>query len=210
MKTDVPLFADTFVRIGFNDVVCPRCDNGKCKGGKRDGQSCTANGRANVVGSNPPEYSLSTDCLPEGSPAGTLTIDLPLTTETSESLPGPKPCAAAVGQAQDDKCESGTCTVDCSATLPPKGGINQLCCSNRPTLPCFPTKNGGKIQRVGTRAPLTPAWPEPTYPKTSEGSKFAGVFCEASTRDATVDGIAGLPGPGAIILPATQTLTASQ
>ena len=211
MQTDVPLFADTFVRLGLTDLVCPRCDNGRCKGGKRDGQSCTPNGRANVLGSSPAEYSLSTDCLPEGQPAGTLTITLPLTTESSESLPGPKPCAAAVGQRLDDSCPSnGACTVDCSATPAAKGGINQFCCATDPNRPCHPTKSGGKIQRQGARAPLTPAWPDPTYPKTSEGSKFAGVFCEAATTDATVDNLAGLPGPGAIILPAAQTLTASQ
>ena len=97
-----------------------------------------------------------------------------------------------------------------SATPAAKGGINQFCCATDPNRPCHPTKSGGKIQRQGARAPLTPAWPDPTYPKTSEGSKFAGVFCEAATTDATVDNLAGLPGPGAIILPAAQTLTASQ
>ena len=47
-----------------------------------------------------------------------------------------------------------------------------------------------------------PAWSgDPTtYPKTTTG-KLAATFCEAATESIAVNGVAGLPGPGALILP---------
>jgi len=209
LQSTVNLLADTYVRLGKNDLVCPRCDIGRCVGGKRDGQPCTVNGTATVLGSGPPEYNLSTDCLPEGEPASSLPIDLPLTTGIATSPPGPVPCASAVGQRFDDSCASdATCIPTCSSEIAPKGGINQTCCSTDPNLPCFPTKSGGSIVRTGTPAPPTPAWPGPTWPKTSEGSRLVATFCVPRTGDSAVDGTYGLPGPGAIILPVTQSVSA--
>jgi len=211
MQSTVKLSAETYVRLGKADLVCPRCNNGKCVGGRRDGQSCTVNGTSRVAASSPPEYNLSTDCPPEGEPSARLVIDLPLTTETHTSPPGPKPCAD-VGQRTDDTCPAGsTCTNACPSEVDAgRGGLHQTCCSAPPNSPCFPTKSGGSIVRTGIRAPVTPAWPDPTYPKTSEGSKLVATFCIPTTRDPTVDGSSGLPGPGALILPATQTVTASE
>ncbi|MCW5890697.1 MAG: hypothetical protein KIT14_09105 [bacterium] len=195
--------------------VCPRCSGngtigstGTCQSGRSQGQPCTVNGLTSVVGSRGDQnYQLSSDCLPSGQPAGVLVIDLPLTTGESRKE-GSKPCP---GQTIDDSC-SGSCTVDCSSTPAPKGGINQTCCSNNPILPCFPTApdSAGFIVRTGNPVPVAPAFPDTTSPKTSEGAVLAAVFCEARTTDATVDNLTGLPGPGAILLPVIQTMTLSQ
>lgn len=210
----VNLLSDVYV-VQPLDSVCPRCSGdgtigstGTCNRGRNQGQPCTVNGLVNVVGSNPGFYQLSSDCLPDGRPAGTLTIDLPLTTGVSRK-DGSNPCP---GQTKDDECGGGTCTIDCSATPAPKGGINQTCCSNNQTLPCFPsaTDSGSAIVRTGNPSPLTPAFPDPSSPKTSSGGKMVAVFCEARTTDASVDILTGLPGPGAIILPVEQTLTLSE
>ncbi len=208
ISAPVNLLTDVYVRLGKLDLVCPRCDGGKCKGGKNDGAPCTVTGTVSVVGSQPTQYNLSSSCLPEGTPTGTLDIALPLQTATATSAPGRCP-----GQTADDACPSnGVCNVDCSATTPALGGINQLCCSAGNALPCFPTANAGTYTRTGSPLPVTPAWPDPTYPKSSNGgaARLVATFCVPATRDATVDGLSGLPGPGAIIVPVMETVTAQQ
>jgi hypothetical protein len=197
--------------------VCPRCSGngtigstGTCQSGRNQGKACTVNGLTTVVGgTGDANYQLSGDCPPAGQPAGTLIINLPLTTGESTKT-GPKACP---GQTIEDSCAgAGVCNVDCSALPAPKGGINQTCCSNNTQLPCFPTAPGtaGVIVRTGIPVPVLPAFPDTSSPKTASGAKLAAVFCEARTTDATVDGITGLPGPGAILLPVEQTLTLSQ
>lgn len=214
-EASVNLFSDVFV-LQPAGAVCPRCtgdgtigSTGTCQGGRNNGKACTVNGLVTVVGSNgDPNYQLSSDCTPEGQPAGTLTIDLPLTTGEARK-DGSKPCP---NQKSDDACAgAGTCTVDCAATPAAKGGINQTCCSNNPILPCFPTAPdaAGSIVRTGIPVPVSPAFPDTSSPKTASGAKMAATFCEAATTDSTVDILTGLPGPGAIILPVEQTLTVS-
>lgn len=212
---NVNLNSRVFVLQPANQV-CPRCNGdgtigstGTCQGGRNQGQPCTVNGLTTVVGSaGDLNYQLSSDCPPSGQPAGVLVIDMPLTTGEARK-DGSKPCP---GQTSDDACGAGVCNVDCAATPAAKGGINQTCCSNNPILPCFPTAPdaSGSIVRTGNPVPVLPAFPDTTSPKTATGASLAAVFCEARTTDATVDILTGLPGPGAIILPVTQTLTLSQ
>jgi hypothetical protein len=218
LSGQVNLLSDVHVQTPLTDV-CPRCNgaglgqSGTCTSGARQGQACVVDGTSNVVGSaGNTLYNLSTQCPPEpGRRAATLTIGLPLTTATSTSLAQSKPCQ---GQTVDDACGgAGTCTVDCSATVPAKGGINQTCCSNNPVQPCFPTAADsppGQIIREGTPVAPLPLWPDPTYPKTVEGGRAAAVFCEAATGDSTVDILTGLPGPGALLLPYTTTVIAQE
>jgi hypothetical protein len=160
---------------------------------------------ANATGNK--RYTLSPDCPPSGTAVGTLSIELGLTTGTS-TLSGSRPCP---GQTQDVSPNCGTCNSACTgsacATMTTggqcvdiKGGLSQTCCANNPQLPCFPTANGGEIVRTGSAAPPTPAFPDPTYPKTTDVTLVA-AFCERSTGSSTVDTVTGLPGPGAIILP---------
>ena len=54
--------------------------------------------------------------------------------------------------------------------------------------------------RTGLPGAPLPAWPEPTYPKTAR-AVLAGTFCEPVSGTITVDTLAGLPGPGASLLP---------
>jgi hypothetical protein len=81
-----------------------------------------------------------------------------------------------------------------------KGGISQNCCTGNTAIPCSPDP----IVRAGTAAPPTPAFPDPTFPKTGNVT-LAGSFCEASAGSPLVDTVAGLPGPGAILLPMAAT-----
>jgi hypothetical protein len=142
------------------------------------------------------------------------------------------PCVKQAGeptglQPEPDLCPAGgTCTATCTGLacetrdfdyatgaevcVDSKGGVSQLCCSNATNLSCFPTRPGsaGRIERTGRPLVPQPAWPDPTYPKRTEctpGSCLVQVatFCEAATGGNSVDGIAGLPGPGALVLPVT-------
>jgi hypothetical protein len=105
-----------------------------------------------------------------------------------------------VGQTQDDACGAGTCTAACTGNaciaktadgqcIDPKGGISQVCCSNNTSVPCFPTRNGGTIERSGKRA------------TDGQSGALAATFCIAPTQSTTVNITSGLPGPGAMILP---------
>jgi hypothetical protein len=85
-----------------------------------------------------------------------------------------------------------------------KGGLSQTCCSGNTARPCFPTLNGGQIVRTGSATPPTPAFPDPTYPKSGNVTLVA-TFCEASSGSSAVDVVTGLPGPGAIVLPMAGT-----
>ena len=140
---------------------------------------------------------------------GTIPIELPITTGTS-SLTGSKPCP---GQPKDDQCATfgSSCSVDCAGTPDPKGGINQWCCGDASSTPCFPTaSNSGEpnhaIVRTGRPVVPTPAWPDPTYPKVAMDASQVGVFCITSSGSSTIDQVAGLPGPGALTLNGTIVL----
>ena len=207
---DVKLFSDVY--IGSAQEVCPRClvsggngtigSQGTCSSSARNaGASCTVSGIDYVAqGAGNPDYLLAGECIPPANAlAGTLDLDLPLTTETAQSAPGPLPCKS-VGQTQDDACGAGTCTAACTGNactaktadgqcIDPKGGISQVCCSNNTSVPCFPTRNGGTIERSGKRA------------TDGQSGALAATFCIAPTQSATVNITSGLPGPGAMILP---------
>jgi len=175
---------------------------GTCSSSARNaGASCTVSGIDYVAqGAGNPDYLLAGECIPPaGALAGTLGLDLPLTTETAQSAPGPLPCKG-VGQTQDDACGAGTCTAACTGNacvaktadgqcIDAKGGISQVCCSSNTSLPCFPTRNGGTIERSGKRA------------TDGQSGAFAATFCIAPTQSTTVNITSGLPGPGAMILP---------
>jgi hypothetical protein len=232
--SEVRLFADTYV-TGNAGEICPRCNapggigsQGNCSSG---GGACTVEGIVTVgaFGPDPAEYKLSGSCLPaRGTLAGTLNIVLPLTTGESRK-DGSKPCVRQPGEpagltVQDDDCGGGSCTntgcsgAACASTdgdgncLDAKGGISQLCCSNDSSKPCFPSAadGGGAIVRNGTPTIAQPAWPDPTYPKTGTGNVFAAVFCEGATGSSQVNIVTGLPGPGALLLPGTAVVTATE
>ena len=207
------LHLESDVYLTVANQICPRCSgdalgrSGTCDSGARVGQSCRTDGLA-TVGNAPgnKNFTLSSDCRPSGSPAGTLVITMPLTTAVS-SLAGPKPCEAS----QDDSCGGGACDAVCVGSacvattqdgqcIDVKGGLSQLCCASKPAQPCFPTAGGGMIVRTGVAGVPAPAYPDPTYPKTANGTLVA-TFCEGATGSNVINGVTGLPGAGALVLP---------
>ena len=84
--------------------------------------------------------------------------------------------------------------------------MRQFCCANAQQSTCFPTRTG-TIVRSGQLEVPTPAWPDAACPKTgaggASGEQLASIFCVPKTNS-TLDGVTGLPGPGAVILPVRQ------
>src|SRR5207302_1280262 len=82
-----------------------------------------------------------------------------------------------------------------------KGGLSQACCSDEPDTPCAELP----VTRTGKASPFTDgaglAWGAGTYPKSADVVSVA-AFCEPPTGTASVDGLTGLPGPAALVLPA--------
>jgi hypothetical protein len=200
---DIHLTSSVYLRTTFPEV-CPKCSGsgigatGTCSStAKNPGASCTVNGEVTVAGKG--KYELSSDCMLVGdSPPTPLDIKLNFTTGDAKPLTGPKPCT---GQSQDDACGAGTCNAGCTGAacnghdaagncIDAKGGISQLCCSSDTTKPCFPTKGGGSITRTGS----------PGVP----GSRMlqATTFCIDATNSSVINVTTGLPGPGALLLPA--------
>jgi hypothetical protein len=107
---------------------------------------------------------------------------------------GPSSCARTT----TDPTTGETVCVDA------KGGLAQSCCANDPSRVCQPTRTG-VVTRVGrAEAPRDAsgmAYGAGGYPKRSDTVSVA-TFCEAATGTSTVDILTGLPGPGALVLPA--------
>jgi hypothetical protein len=93
----------------------------------------------------------------------------------------------------------GTCTARCTGAacvavdplgrcVDEKGGISQLCCSSNPEFPCFPTAEGA-IVRTGAAFGSSPM------------GAFVATYCVPRTPAGLINNTAGLPGPGALILP---------
>ena len=76
-----------------------------------------------------------------------------------------------------------------TVSMPAKGGISQLCCAGFTDLPCFPTQDGGSLVRTGS--PGTDGHVQVS----------AATFCVPRTSSALINLVAGLPGPGALLLP---------
>jgi hypothetical protein len=212
----VRLNSMVYLRTTFPEV-CPRCNVpgggggigsvGKCSTtAQNSGADCRVDGEVTVAGKG--LYLLSSACTPLGdSPPTTLDIQLPFTTGTATKT-GSLPCPDSAGpQTQDDSCGTGSCTASCTGAacnamnngqcIDAKGGISQLCCSNSTSTPCFPTKNNGTISRTGSPG--------------TDGQTLvsAATFCIARTNSTLINVTTGLPGPGAVLLPATVVVTRS-
>jgi len=160
-----------------------------------------------------------------------ITLPLTTGTSTLAPEPGARPQTPCVAQSGEpagvppapDACRNGgQCTLGACAgpftcartTTDPttgdticvdaKGGLAQYCCSNDPGQACQPTRTGA-VTRVGrAEAPRDAsgaAFGAGTYPKRSDIVSVA-TFCEAATGTSTIDALTGLPGPGALVLPA--------
>jgi hypothetical protein len=196
--------------------ICPRCVSsgdpnigafGICSPTARNGGApCRIDGTTRVAGgSGDPTYFLSESCLPQQDlQAGTLSLHLPLTTGTATTT-GSLPCPDAAGpQTRDNSC-AGTCSAECTGSaciardaqdrcIDAKGGISQLCCSDRSSTPCFSSRDDGTITRRGT-------------PATDGGTAvFAATFCVPRPSSPLLAATTGVPGPGALLLPARVTV----
>jgi hypothetical protein len=216
---DVNLFSDVYLTNNPGEV-CPRCNpdtptddptqqigkRGKCSATARQANAaCTIEGQVRVaLGAGNQQYFLSSTCIPGASQnTASLDIRLPLTTGQAPALDGPLPCSDSAGpQTNANACGGGTCTegactgaacVSGSGTscIDSKGGISQACCSTNTTTPCFLAP----IIRTGTPIPAT-----------GQGA-FAATFCIDRTSSSLINGVTGLPGPGALLLPSVRTVT---
>jgi hypothetical protein len=118
---------------------CPRCEAGTCVDGPRDGQACTAQGSG-------PSGPLSLDCPPHPALAGTLRLDLPLTTDVqSRSISAASPACRQTGygafRCMCDTCNEATQTA-CftNADCPMSGGAAGICGGRR----CLGGSEAGK------------------------------------------------------------------
>jgi hypothetical protein len=216
------------VYLTDQSAICPQCKGGHCDGGRSTGAACTVDATLPVFISaiRTDQYQLSRQCLPS-APVATLQIDFdPLTSGTSAPLNGPTPCPASAGQItpQADDCPVGGCAEgNCTGLacvtmtddptnpghqicLDAKGGLSQACCVNKTTQPCFLYDASENLTRTGKANPPQPPLPDQTYPKATTGV-LASTFCIPATGKSTIDSVTGLPGPGAILLNATQSWT---
>jgi hypothetical protein len=212
-----------------------RCDSGPNQGGSCvvDGtvtvaESTAANKTFPLSKDCPPPNNTPAGTL-------NIKLPLTTGTSTLAPLPGGSaqtPCVAQPGEPRlvtpaADLCGAGgTCVAGgCSGSqtcasmgtdpvtgnpvcVDAKGGLSQYCCSSDPTRPCQPTRDGTPIARTGKPgAPVDSSgmgYGQGTYPKTGDVVTVA-TFCEPGTGTGSVDGLTGLPGPGALILPSTAT-----
>ncbi|MFN8543551.1 MAG: hypothetical protein U0807_05030 [Candidatus Binatia bacterium] len=165
LSATVKLKSDIF--LTSTSKVCPRCLNGTCDSGANLGKACTVDGTLTVaqaiatpgIGKS---FPLSRDCPPGGSPAGTLDITLPLTTETSEmasdtcgALPVGE-CKVAY-QPLPEGC--GTCDAACTGLAcvdhitDPVDPAKQVCKDSKggaSTAPVAATTRRGRVSRFPT------------------------------------------------------------
>jgi hypothetical protein len=215
VRGDLRLSSEVYLTASTQ--ICPACSAadiggiGVCRAGRRAGLACRSEAVVQVAGAagGSGRLTVSSDCPPLGPPAGTLRLTLPLTTATS-TLSGPNACGAA----SDDACRAAACGAVCTGSacvtttadgtcVDVKGGLSQACCASSTATPCFPTATGDLVRSGSAATPLS-AWPDPTYPKSAQAT-LVSTFCEPRTGSAVLDVVAGLPGPGALVLPVAQT-----
>ena len=220
---DVPIGARADIHLTDAAAVCPRCVNGTCDGGSNAGAACAVDTvmTLSLAEGLTDTYPLSRSCPPlPDLLVKSSALDLWLTTDTSV-LQGSPPCFAESRHVPpDDDCAAG-CGAACTGPacvaetadpddpnravcLDAKGGVAQVCCDDQTALPCFPTGDGGAIERAGIavipRSDDLAAWPDGRYPKRA-ASRLAAVTCATATGVATLDAAAGLPGPVSTVLP---------
>ncbi len=177
--------------------ACPECSgatasaSGTCGGGATPGATCITDQITTATShSGPVSYRVSKSCLPTGL-GGTLQATITLTTGIMSQA---QPCPGQSAM-NEDEC-SGTCSATCTAA-PTAGGVNQLCCSDDTTLPCFPQT----VTRTGAVGVPSPAWPSTTYPKSSTETLVSALCAPGNPLIPT--NAVGVPGPAALIFPSS-------
>ena len=212
------------MRVKLNSIVhltgdknnpCPTCSGetvgavGKCRGLTPGlGNSCTTEGTTRRFGNT------SSDCPPfVADNAGELEVELDPISSGTVTREADIPCSGglclctgggnppSMNECDDPfSCSEQVCIDNGGSEDVRKGiqpGVDQQCCKKaRETIPCFTSV----ISRTGEAVAGEPAWPDPTYPKTAEGGKVAGVFCIPPTNSSVINQPTGLGGPGAFVL----------
>ncbi|MCC6849408.1 MAG: hypothetical protein IT294_12985 [Deltaproteobacteria bacterium] len=234
-ESSVKLLSKVYLVVDQNKP-CPPCvgdptpndgvKGGTCDGGKTPGAACDVGGISdlfqNAGGAPPDAGSTSNDCEPNGSPVGNLNIDLnPLTTGTV-SVDANVGCLNSTfgatcycpGQVQPNSCinPNGVCPASGFCENNPPIGV----CSGQPFRQCFltsaPTADCEDLSPgAGTcESQLQPCFGT-TISRTGEcGTQqgvLASIFCIPATQAAAINTVAGLPGPGAALIPASQVRT---
>ena len=201
-------------------MPCPTCDGdptpndgqkgGTCHGGTASvGQPCDVNGVSPVFGST------SNDCLPSGSSVGDLAIDLaPLTTGTV-SVTADQACVSigsvgqcfCPGQNRPNACDNGICGANGTCDSPIDG-----ICSGQKFRTCTPGSGTANCEAISPGAGTCTDTPRPCFgPTISRTGQCAtpgntgtlvAFFCIPATIAPAINTTAGLPGPGALSLPA--------
>jgi len=215
-ETNVKILSKVFL---VQDIAqpCPICvgdttpndgqKNGTCQGGTAAaGQPCDTGGTSPQFGST------SNDCLPTGNSVGELNIDItPLTTGTISQTGTTQCVAASAGsncfcpsQNRGNACDSGVCT---NGTCP-EGPIDAFC-SVQKFRSCL-TNDDCETTFPGSGTCVQQARPcfTDTISRTgqcgTQSGTLVGFFCIPQTRAPAINTTAGLPGPGALSLPAHQ------
>jgi len=234
-ESSVKLLSKVYLVVDQNKP-CPPCvgdptpndgvKGGTCDGGKTPGAPCDVGGISdlfqNAGGAPPDAGSTSNDCEPNGSPVGNLNIDLnPLTTGTV-SVDANVACLNSTfgatcfcpGQIQPNSCinPNGVCPASGLCENNPPIGV----CSGQPFRQCFlssgPTTDCEDLSPgAGTcESQLQPCFGT-TISRTgqcgTQQGTLASIFCIPATQAAAINTVAGLPGPGAALIPASQVRT---
>ena len=218
-EIDMTILLTSRVHQGVStSFPCPVCNaperigaSGTCRFGPDEGKRCTVGGLTNFG-------PTSADCKPNPvDNIGNLRIDLPLTTSTKTQDGRAFQCLpqSAGGSGGRCPCENqlkqNDCASACNEGMCPSGlspGVDQVCCRDEANgrRGCFAanedvTRSGVPAIPYADANAQTGAWPDPTYPKTALGGALATPFCIPATTDNVVNSVAGLAGPGALILP---------
>ncbi|HLY39165.1 MAG TPA: hypothetical protein VKU61_14065 [Candidatus Binatia bacterium] len=213
------------------DAICPGCNaGGRCEGGANDGGACRVDRLVLVPGGKfAVGYAVSRDCPPaDDQLVDAASVRVPLTTGESQLTPlpggdGQRPCTAQPAEPVGVPPQANGCATTCDARctgdacdapghdsasgallcIDARGGVGQVCCADDTTRPCFATP----VTRSGFADVPVPRWDDHNpgeFPKRND-VEMVGTFCLPATGRAAVDALLGLPGPGALVLPARAT-----
>jgi hypothetical protein len=228
-ESAVKLLSKVFLVIN-QDKPCPPCvgdptpndgvKGGTCDGGTTPGAACDVGGISdlfqNAGGAPPDAGSTSNDCLPTGSPVGNLNIDLnPLTTGTASATANVACLNSSFGstcycpgQVQPNSCinPSGVCPASGVCENNPPIGV----CSGQPYRQCFLSSGAtADCEDVSPGAGQCEAHLQPCFSNSisrtgtcgTQQGVLAAIFCIPATQAQAINTVAGLPGPGAALIP---------
>jgi len=203
---------------------CPLCvgdptpndgqKGGTCESGTAPGAPCDVGGISDEFGAT------SNDCLPTGSSVGELAIDLTPLTTGKVSVDASMDCVSPLfpkgtcycpGQIQPNSCNDGVCPASFTCENGPIDGL----CANQKFRSCRSGTGTADCEDVFPGSGSCIDSPRPCFGTNitrqgqcgTQSGVLAAFFCVPATRAAAINTTGGLPGPGAIVLPAHQVRT---